>query len=199
MSLFGAPYRFPVTALLLALVLSPSVAAETNINFLLGSKALDSDDWDPGENQGEFAVMTTFGPEKWPVQIAIDVLATGLTESEFRLVAPGSSVRGYNTTQATFEFDFGVRNIWQKGKMRPFVGGGLATIVGVQERVSAAGVRQESEGSGGLWVDGGVFWRLGSHFNIGVEGRISGAEVELFGQDVQAGGSHLGMILGFGW
>jgi hypothetical protein len=55
----------------------------------------------------------------------------------------------------------------------------------------------------GLWVDGGVLWRLGKRFNLGFEGRFTKAELEadIGGQsfDVEGGGFHVGMLLGFGW
>jgi hypothetical protein len=51
----------------------------------------------------------------------------------------------------------------------------------------------------GLWIGGGIYWRLGSRFNIGLAARYSSASVELFGVDVEAGGPMYGMLLGWGW
>jgi hypothetical protein len=183
--------------LTLLFLVSP-VAAETHLNFLLGGKTLDSDDWDPGSEQGEFALMTTFGSEKWPVQIALDALGTANSEDTFNLVTPGIDTRGRRLVHGTTEFDFGVRKIWEKGRMRPFVGGGFAVIGATQERLGPeATVLSDSDSGGGMWIDGGIFWRFAQYFNLGVEGRISAAEVTLFDEKVQAGGSHLGLILGF--
>ena len=48
-------------------------------------------------------------------------------------------------------------------------------------------------------MDGGIFWRLGKRFNLGLEARFSAAQVKLSGRDVQAGGVSVGLILGWGW
>jgi len=40
---------------------------------------------------------------------------------------------------------------------------------------------------------------LGEHFNIGLEGKYSTADVTLFGIDADAGGGHFGMLVGFHW
>ena len=47
-----------------------------NVNFVLGQKYLDKDDWEPLEEQGEFAALVSWGGKSWPVQIAIDVLGS---------------------------------------------------------------------------------------------------------------------------
>ena len=48
-----------------------------NANFFLGQKSLDSDDWEPLENQGEFGAEVSWGKKAWPILIATDVLISG--------------------------------------------------------------------------------------------------------------------------
>ncbi len=200
-------------ATLLGLVALASVAsAETNINFLLGAKSVDSEDWRLGSGQGALAILTTFGPERWPVQIAIDLLGSGTTEDSFRFSTPDLEVRGRSINESTAELDLGARKVWRRRRMRPFVGGGVAFVFGGQERLSRPGIPpsgivfdvpvlvQEDDDQGtGLWIDGGVFWRLTRHFNLGFEARYSAAQIELFGDDVEAGGFSGGLLLGFGF
>ena len=59
--------------------------ADADVNFLLGAKTLDDEDWtdtdDIGgkielDQQAEFGVLSTFGGKEWPVQIALDLLAS---------------------------------------------------------------------------------------------------------------------------
>ena len=57
----------------------------------------------------------------------------------------------------------------------------------------------ENDVSPGAWIGGGIFWRLGSRFNLGAAARISGAPVTLANEDVEAGGLSYGLILGWGW
>ena len=204
-----------VTTVLVVAIGGAPVQAETNLNFVLGGKLLDSDDWPVGDSQGSLAFLSTFGPRTWPVQVAIDVVGSGTAEDSFNFSRPGFEIQGEEISQSTLEFDVGVRKIWRLGNARPFVGGGLAIIWAQQERaiflpappdfccdefpLRPPVIVSDSDESPGGWVDGGIFWRLGKRFNLGLEARFSAAEVRLSGRDVRAGGVSLGLILGWGW
>jgi hypothetical protein len=178
--------------LVLATMASPPPArAEStgDVNFILGTKQLDKNDWQPVESQGEFGVEVTWGGSHWPIRIATDYLASTREDN-----LPGTGLRVQGTT---WEWAFGVRKVWENKAVRPYVGGGLM-MAAAQSEVKTIG--KEDDFGFGAWVGGGVFWRLGTRFNIGVAGRISGAKVDLgSATGVQAGGSHLGLILGWGW
>jgi len=206
---------FLVATVVLLVAGSSAAYAETNLNFVLGKKLLDSDDWPVGDNQGALAFLSTFGPESWPVQVAIDVMASGMAGHTFEISRPGVEIRGEEIIQSTVELDVGVRKIWRAGRARPFAGGGLAVIWGRQDRgiflpppfdihgdegiALPTAIVSEEDTAPGVWVDGGVFWRLGRKFNLGLEARFSSAELGFRGRDVQAGGVSLGLILGWGW
>jgi hypothetical protein len=169
---------------------------EVNINFALGGKALDEDDWGDADGQGLFGVKTTFGKPDWPVYVALDSIGSGKTEQQLVTTPVLAEV---DLFQATSEFDAGVRKIWKAGKARPFVGGGFGIITGRQETNIQLLTIDDTDSTLGLWLNGGCFWRLGKRFNIGVDLRLSAGEVELFGRDVQAGGTSLALLLGWGW
>lgn len=207
--------RYVMAALVVLVVVSAQARGETNLNFVLGKKFLDTEDWPTDDDQGALAFLSTFGPESWPVQMAIDVLVSAASEDSFRISRPGIEIRGEEITQSTLELDLGVRKIWRTGRARPFVGGGLAVIWGRQERAFFLPPPLDIEGNEGiplppvivsaedeapgLWLDGGIFWRLGRKFNLGLEARFSSAELGFTGREVQAGGVSLGLILGWGW
>jgi len=161
-------------------------SAETNINFFLGQKMLDGDA-DPAENQIEFGATTTFGNPEWPVQLAGDLLASADSETQ----------GGIEVEVATVELAFGVRKIWKKGKVRPFVGGGLALISGVIEFDTPTLNTDDDDSALGPWIDAGVFWKLGDAFNLGFDVRYSSAEIDLIGADFKAGGEHVGLLAGW--
>lgn len=170
--------------------------AAGNVNFFLGQKSLDSNDWAPIEDQPAFGAIMSFGADDWPVQIAADVLVT----------ADQETVSGFEFTATTFEFDAGVRwLIYKKGKVFPYIGAGIGVIGAAAEGDYGFGTVDAGDASLGYWADAGVFFRLGSHFNIGVDLRYSDASVDLdFGsgllaQDVSAGGFSYGLLIGFGW
>jgi hypothetical protein len=171
---------------------SPALAGG-DANFFLGSKQVDQDDWgvfgvDGG--WGEFGAEITWGPEKWPVWFATDVLVAIDAKENYGF--PGNDV-----VTITEEIALGVRKVWKAGATRPYIGGGLDIITGAV----AIDTPDTSEGDIGLgpWVGGGVFWRLGSRFNIGVSARWSDAQVSIGGVDLAAGGMHYGLLLGWGW
>ena len=47
-----------------------------NINFFLGQKLLDNDDWGDLDQQDTFGVLVDFKPNHWPVSIALDFLGS---------------------------------------------------------------------------------------------------------------------------
>jgi outer membrane protein W len=138
----------------------------------------------------------SFGQKDWPVQIAGDVLIS-VDETTEGVV---------KTTGATFEFDPGVRwLILKKGTVFPYIGGGIGIIGGAVEVENNFVSVDAADASLGFWTDAGVFFRLGSNFNIGLDLRYSTADIDLdFGgglvaNDVNAGGFSFGLLMGFGW
>jgi len=184
-----------------AFALSPAWAdSDGHVNFFIGQKSLDSDDWDPVDDQLEFGAVMSFGQDDWPVHIAVDVLASAAEETVFDPFLGDVTVTG-----STFEIAGGVRKIWGKGMFRPYLGAGVA-VIGAGAELDDGFVSVDANEVGfGFWAGGGLFWRLGKHFNIGLDARYSSAEVDLdFGsgivsQDVSAGGLHYGLLVGFGW
>ena len=193
----------PLALLVLALSFSPKAAADAdgNVNFFLGQKSLDSDDWDPVDQQPEFGAVMSFGAKDWPVFIAADILTSGEEKDVVNDLLPGPS----KLKAATFEAAFGARKIWSAGNAHPYVGGGIA-LIGAAAELDAGIVDVDADDSAiGPWAGGGVFWRLGSRFNLGFDLRYSSAKVDLefapgvVASDVKAGGFHGGVTVGFGW
>jgi len=168
---------------------SAVLAGTGNANFFLGGKALNKSDWEPLEDQAEFGAEVTFGRDGWPVSVAIDVLGSATEETE----------SGIDFEGRTSELCVGVRKIWEVNRTRPYIGGGIALVTAEFEGdVSGVNISDDDNGIG-AWIGGGVFWRLGSRFNLGIAARYSKAEVTLFGADGEAGGTHAGILLGWGW
>ena len=161
-----------------------------NVNFFLGQKSLESDDWGPLDEQGAFGVLVDFKQRHWPVSIALDILGSADDTRELGVDIDGSTV----------EFNAGVRKIWEvhRSSVRPYIGGGIAFINAELETTGFNTVTVEDDGTG-FWINGGVYWTLGQHFNLGLDLRYSEAEVTLLGVDVEAGGAFAGLLLGYHW
>jgi hypothetical protein len=158
-----------------------------NLNFILGQKVLNKMDWEPVENQDEFGVEASWGEKNWPIQIATDLFGSYKDDSAAGI------------TGKTSEFGIGIRKIWGHGHVHPYLGGGLAYAYGGAELDFSGIMVKDSDTSIGGWAGGGVFWRLGSRFNLGLAARYSQAKVTLFDSDLEAGGYGGGLILGWGW
>ncbi len=183
-------FRWAAVLLLLPIVglaVPRAARADGDVNFFLGQKSLDHGDWGPLDGQSEFGAEMSFGKKDWPIAIAVDLFSSADDYSSL-----GAKVEG-----STWELGVGVRKIWKSGNTMPYIGGGLASISGAF-KVDSAGV-DESDSSLGVWFGGGVFWRLGSRFNIGLAARYSKATITLFDVDGEGGGLHYGMLLGWGW
>jgi opacity protein-like surface antigen len=183
------------TALAASFTVAPAAQAaenwQGNINLTLGAKKLKSADWDEGDNQDVMIIGADFRRNDWPVSIAVDLVGAG-------------DERGSGSNYAedvSGGLHVGVRKIWDLGgsNFKPFVGGGIAHVVA--ERTTGSGAtRRKVDGDGtGAWVGGGAYWRVAEHLNLGFETRYSSAEVDLDGEDVEAGGLYTGVLVGGHW
>ena len=74
-----------------------------NVNFFLGQKSLDSEDWGPLDKQAEIGVLVDFKRTHWPVSVALDFLVSADEATEL----------GTNFEGSTAEFDVGIRKIFE--------------------------------------------------------------------------------------
>jgi hypothetical protein len=167
----------------------PGLAIADNrgdVNFIFGTKLLDDGEWGSLDEQDAFGVEVSWGQDSWPFLIAIDLLTSN----------DDQNILGAKWEGTTREIDVGVRKIWEKGRVRPYIGGGFAFISGEVERT---GVGSDDDSAFGGWIGGGVLWRFGSRFNLGFSVRVSRAEPEIAGVDFESGGEFAGLALGWSW
>ena len=86
------------------------------------------------------------------------------------------------------------------GFLRPYFGGGVAAIWADSDVVDEFGLGVTDDDIGiGFWASLGLMWTLDDCINVGLDVRYSHADVTLFDADVDAGGTHAGLIFGFAW
>ncbi len=187
-------------AMALSLMVSAAYAdgPSNNINLFLGQKTLDSDDWALGyDEQAEIGLLCDFRGQDWPVSLAIELL--GSTKEE--------TFNGVDVTGSTSELCIGIKKIWEPAgtPIRPFVGGGLAAVYGEVEAVDQYDNSYSEDASGvGYYISGGLYVTLGEHLNLGALVRYSQAEVSVDDDggdeyDLEAGGTHVGVFVGYHW
>ncbi len=170
---------------------------EGNFNLFVGQKWLNEGDWAPVDQQSQIGLMLAFGEERAAVHFSIDVLAS---KNDSGITAPtiDTPVRASST-----EFAIGVRKVWGHGVTRPHLGAGANVIRVTEDRAGPSGLVSSDDRGYGVWVDGGVSFRLAGHLNLGIEARYCAANVDLYSslgvRDTTAGGIQLGLLIGYGW
>ena len=169
------------------------VLAEGSANFLVGLRQLDEELWDPLDQQGAFGVTVDFGGAEWPIHLETGFYGSG----EQDLFIDNFTLQG-DVSANVAELFLGVNKTWEPGgSIRPFVGGGLTTA---SVNVEILGNVEDDDSSLGAYVHGGVYWRLGKRFNLGLDARIlTGTDLTVFDADVDVDYVQGGLILGFGW
>lgn len=167
-----------------------------NIDVFLGTKNLDSGDWSPADKQSEFAIESDFRQYSWPVNAVIGLRGS---DAQGSVQGPGGFI---NVETKNSELDFGIKKIFENTtNFHPYIGGGPALMrmeVSVNGFVADHWFAGSRSADGvGIWLAGGAYWTLNRSFNIGAELRYSNADVSFFGHDFKAGGTGIGLLLGY--
>lgn len=178
------------------------------VNFMLGQKLFDSDQWDPIDKQTTIGVEGVFGPATWPV--SLDAYLARASKEKTAHVDDGfGGTVDYTLDATTYEVGVGVNRTWRRGKLYPYLNaGGVMAKIDVTARQAGYSASDDDKGFG-FWGGGGLFYRVGTTFNFGGAVRYSSADVEFNafdtgnvsfeGADVPAGGFTFGVLLGWGW
>lgn len=169
-----------------------------SVGVVAGSKWLSSTDWSPVDRQNELGVSLAFEEERAPIWLAIEIRRShGSAGADVPLLG---HVRDIGTTT---EYSLGVRKVWGRRLVRPYVGGGGMLLSATIEELSSLGRIERNDTSVGAWMGAGVVFRLRNGFETGLDVRYSRANVELGrGFEViqkNAGGVHAGIVFGYGW
>lgn len=158
-----------------------------NVRLAFGQKRLDSDDWNTVDRQNEIGMIFDVKKASWPVSVALDLFFSG----------EDKNVTG-EERGSTSEQHLGVRKIWaiNDSKFHPYLGGGIAFIQADYEVIGSS--KEDGSGVGG-WIGAGVDWHLSKRMSLGVDVRYSKADVTINNNDVNAGGFHSVLTLGYRW
>jgi hypothetical protein len=193
--LFLVPVVF---AMIAALAVTP-VQAGGNINVLIGQREQDESfsDTEDIQEQDMLGLMMDWGGEGWPVNIALDIVSGSADsdDNEFNVNVDGS----------TLAIDGGVRWYFVKDRAwEPYIGGGLAYISAEVDTDGESNDIEFDDSTVGYWLNGGIKWVIGEHFNIGGDIRWEKAELDVEDDlnnptDIEAGGLGYAVLLGYRW
>jgi opacity protein-like surface antigen len=182
-------------------LLSPGAASAAwtgNLNAFVGGKLLDADEWHANE-QAEIGATLDFKRADWPVSIAADVHFSQGDFSGFGTISPGGS--GFLQEDVhTSDFNLGLRKYWDGGSnMHPYLGAGVAYgQLEVDQRLNGVQTLSDRGDGVGVWAGVGLLWSIHA-FNVGVDVRYSQIKVGLDAKDVESGGAHGGVLIGYHW
>ena len=174
--------------LAVALISTPALAGG-NLNFSLGQRSLDSNDFEPVDDQTYFGATIDWNSMEWPVN-----LAGGLYFSSEQ-----ESVGSTDITASVIEATFGVMKTWGETKvMHPFLGGGLGFVQVEAEIDDPLGNAKEDDTAPAFYTEGGVYWSLSHAFNLGVSGRFMTAPgIEIEGENFDTTYFQVGILAGW--
>jgi len=174
----------------LAVLFSTPAMAEGNINFAIGQRSLDENDYQPVDEQTFFGLTADFKKD-WPVD-----LAGGLYFS-----SKSDEIAGTEVSASVIEATFGVMKTWgDNSNMHPFLGGGLGIVQAKAEINDGFFSIEEDDTAPAAYAEGGIYWTLNRTFNLGVSGRFMTAPgIEFAGQDFDTTYFQLGLLAGWAW
>jgi hypothetical protein len=180
------------------LVATPAEAGG-NLNVLLGQKEQDTSfsDTESVQEQDMLGLMMDWGGEGWPVNLALDVVDSSKdsNDNDFDVNVDGS----------VLAIDGGVRWYFVKNRSwEPYVGGGVSYISANVDTSGQSNDVEFDDSTVGYWVNGGIKWVLGEHFNLGGDVRYEKAELSVEDDlnnpvDIEAGGLGYAVLLGYRW
>jgi hypothetical protein len=171
-----------------------------NINIGGGLKFLNKVEWEESAgitDQTEIRIASDIRQRRWPINIALDA-SYAFAPEVLQAWTHDGALDTATQSVVTYEVNVGVRKIFdfRLYSVRPFFGGGFSRITTQWDFEFADGTESYRDGKLGIWINGGVYWELDRHFNIGIEYLFSNATIDLFGKR-NHGGHHLDMIVGF--
>ncbi len=184
-----------------AVAASAPAAASGNVQFLLGQRTYN-DDWRPVDRQWLVGTQVDWGQDDWPIHLAWGFTISAAQEEP-------TAAEGYQYTAAVGDLSFGA--LWlplREGGWRPYLGAGIEYSYAYYELDIDPPSYDDTDGSLGYYFNGGLFWRLGPQFNLGLDVRIGrGASFKfevpvLFSlrtATLSGNYSQYALVLGYGW
>lgn len=175
---------------------SPALA-EGSANFIIGQRSMSDDDiWGTLDGQPTFGAKVAVAGEGWPVFIAI-----GAYYSYDKMSDTFFGLGTVDFSGSVSEVSLGALKEWKlKHGFRPFIEGGMAAVA-AHEAASGPGFHlSETDTGTGFYGAGGVYWRIGSRLNVGVDVRaLRGANIQIGDVSGDADYVQYGLLVGWGW
>ena len=163
---------------------SPLSQAAGNINGTLGMRSMDHEYWDDvydTKQQVAFGVLADYGLGQLPLYASAGIQAS---------VGAGSPAY-VDTVGTVANWSIGLKLMPRHGVFRPYLGAGVALVQASSAYENCYSCRDQddddSDISSGYYANVGFIFRIGKHFNLGVDVRaIRGTSIELLNDKFDA-------------
>lgn len=163
-----------------------------NINLILAGRQLD-DNWQPMDDQNAIGIRLDHEVGEFPLHLVWGLHAS--SDDGTDMAEPFHRAGDVEATVS--EFSFGLMKLWGRaGRFRSYISTGASLV---HANLEAEGLDQSDE-SLGVFVEVGMFWRLGRGFNVGIDTRhLLLTDLEIGGADVDVNYFQVGLLAGWGW
>ena len=197
----------------------PGVIRDGMLSVTAGARHVSGDAWNGLPLVFQMGIDWAMGPSDWPVRPIVGYRhASGSGEYEgagrfeLDLAQLGTYTEPTDRGELSGEFQeiaIGATHGWSWWRMRADLSGGACWVRADLEDTPSrtvlrqlAGVRiqptSDADDGFGWWASAGVRIAVGDAL-LGIEGRYTDARLEVFGEDLQAGGWQLGGTVGWTW
>jgi hypothetical protein len=182
-------------SLLMSWVIVASAETTGRGGLYFGSKSLNHSDWGNLDSQGAWGINLDVKDTTWPLWITGSYL---YSSDEETVITSASPLTTHDIEGKTSEIHLGVKKDFYPVKIaRVSIAGGPAYINASLDNATPPH-NNDSDGTIGYWAGAETLIHIG-YIGLGLSYNYSQANVTLFNQSVEAGGSNLAFSFGFGW
>jgi hypothetical protein len=141
----------------------PAAALEGNVNVFAGRSGSRTPTGIRSRSSRPLGIQLAFGQLRSPIHFAVDVFYAHDDATVDQAGVGTTKVEGGST-----EYAIGVRKVFRRqARSTPTSGAAPRFSRRIITVESPAGRAAADDSDFGYWIDGGVTWRLGAHFNLG--------------------------------
>ena len=197
----------------------PGIIREGMLSVTAGARRVSGGAWNGLPPVFQMGIDWTMGPPGWPLRPIIGyrhASGSGQYEGAGRylidLAQLGTYVEPSDRGVISGEFQelsLGAVHSWSWWRLRADLAGGACWVRADLEDIPSLTVLRQLTGIStqptddaddglGVWASAGIRVAVGDAL-MGIEGRYTDAQLEVFGEDLQAGGWQLGATVGWTW
>jgi hypothetical protein len=166
-----------------------------NINLLYGMRTLTGDNWPVDTSDKDLSKQNLvgfnadFGKKSWPINIAFGIIQSSKNANRYEV--------------STSELKLGVKKIWMTSTNIHTYLGVEGAFINAEEKNSSRMSEYYGTFSGnghGIGLNGGLYWTLANHFNLGAElGFLLGKANLDPNESMDLTGTQMALFLGYHW